>query len=71
MLEAVTTCPDCQGTGFVVGELSASRVRCLSCDGRGAQIVDEAPDRPPSTDDSREQGSAPRSSDKPALTRVS
>jgi DnaJ-class molecular chaperone len=42
MLEAVTTCPECQGAGFVVGDESASRVRCLSCDGTGVQAADSA-----------------------------
>jgi DnaJ-class molecular chaperone len=38
----VTTCPECKGAGFVVGDESASRVRCLSCGGSGQQTADGA-----------------------------
>jgi hypothetical protein len=40
----VTTCPECQGAGFVVGDESASRVRCLGCGGSGLRAAtDEDP----------------------------
>jgi hypothetical protein len=29
------TCPDCEGVGFVVGELSGGRGRCLRCNATG------------------------------------
>ncbi|HEX2343877.1 MAG TPA: hypothetical protein VHI98_25625 [Vicinamibacterales bacterium] len=35
------TCPECKGAGFIVGDESASRVRCLSCDGSGLRTADE------------------------------
>jgi hypothetical protein len=41
MLGTVMTCPECQGAGFVVGEESGGRERCLSCQGRGVLQIDE------------------------------
>jgi hypothetical protein len=29
------TCPDCEGFGFVAGELAGGRVKCLRCSGSG------------------------------------
>lgn len=53
MLEPVTTCPECQGAGFVVGEESSSRVRCLTCDGSGVQAAAKTPALVSSVRDSR------------------
>jgi DnaJ-class molecular chaperone len=53
MLEPVTTCPECQGAGFVVGDESSSRVRCLTCDGSGVQGADKTPALVSSARDSR------------------
>jgi DnaJ-class molecular chaperone len=53
MLEPVTTCPECQGAGFVVGEESSSRVRCLTCEGSGMQAAAKTPALVSSARDSR------------------
>jgi hypothetical protein len=49
----VTTCPECQGAGFVVGHESSSRVRCLTCDGSGVKAARETPGLVPAARDSR------------------
>jgi DnaJ-class molecular chaperone len=38
-------CPDCDGFGFVVGELVGGQVKCLSCGGSGHVSESRAPDR--------------------------
>jgi len=53
MLEPVTTCPECQGAGFVVGDESSSRVRCLTCNGSGVQAPARTPALVSSDRDSR------------------
>ncbi len=50
---AVMTCPECHGAGFVVGDESSSRVRCLTCDGSGVKAAREAPALVPAARDSR------------------
>lgn len=42
ILEIVMGCPECQGVGFVVGELSGSRVRCLRCNDGRLHLADES-----------------------------
>lgn len=38
----IMTCPDCEGFGFVVGELTGGRVKCLRCQGSGHVVRPDA-----------------------------